>query len=203
MDFIDRNYIRVCTTPGDIHEHLPTLREYSQKCGVIAEMGVRNILSTWAFIKGLTESPNQLKKLICVDIQDTDVPKIIKNAADVGVELEFKKGNSATIDLGTRVDMLFIDTWHIYGHMKRELEHHHANVNKYIVMHDTTVDEFLGENIRMGMDIQTSVNESGYPASEITKGLGPAITEFLETHPEWKLEKKFTNNNGLTILVRV
>jgi hypothetical protein len=26
--------------------------------------------------------------------------------------------------------------------------------------------------------------------------------EFLATHPEWKLEQRFTNNNGLTILAR-
>jgi hypothetical protein len=26
--------------------------------------------------------------------------------------------------------------------------------------------------------------------------------DFLAAHPEWKLEQRFTNNNGLTILVR-
>jgi len=34
-------------------------------------------------------------------------------------------------------------------------------------------------------------------------GLWPAIREFLGTHPEWKIEKRFKNNNGLTILARV
>jgi hypothetical protein len=34
------------------------------------------------------------------------------------------------------------------------------------------------------------------------KGLWPAVEEFLAAHPEWKIEKRFTNNNGLTILAR-
>jgi hypothetical protein len=99
-------------------------------------------------------------------------------------------------------DMLFIDTWHVYAHLKRELAHWHGHVRKYIVMHDTTVDEVWGESLRMHMDIGRQAVESGYPEEEIRKGLGPAIAEFLEAHPEWMLEKKYTHNNGLTVLAR-
>ena len=35
---------------------------------------------------------------------------------------------------------------------------------------------------------------------EIEKGLWPAVEEFLENNTNWKLYKKFTHNNGLTIL---
>jgi hypothetical protein len=35
------------------------------------------------------------------------------------------------------------------------------------------------------------------------RGLWPAIDEFLKEHSEWKLEMRYTNNNGLTILSRV
>jgi hypothetical protein len=41
------------------------------------------------------------------------------------------------------------------------------------------------------------------PIEEICKGLWPAIEEFLKEHPEWRIEKRYTNNNGLTILTRV
>ena len=34
-------------------------------------------------------------------------------------------------------------------------------------------------------------------------GLWPAIEEFLAEHSEWEIEQRVTNNNGLTILVRV
>ena len=44
--------------------------------------------------------------------------------------------------------------------------------------------------------------KSGIPVEEITKGLGPAISEFLENNPEWYIKEKFTNNNGLTVLAK-
>jgi hypothetical protein len=42
----------------------------------------------------------------------------------------------------------------------------------------------------------------GYPEDEIRMGLGPAVREFLEMHPEWTVKEVFTNNNGLTVLQR-
>ena len=69
-------------------------------------------------------------------------------------------------------------------------------------MHDTTIDEINGETIRCGWDAEIQSKESGFPVEEINKGLWPAVTEFLETHPEWYLKERFTNNNGLTILAR-
>jgi hypothetical protein len=98
---------------------------------------------------------------------------------------------------------LFIDTWHIYGQLKRELEYWHSSVKKYIIMHDTTVDADKGESVRMSCDIHSQSVESGFPVDEITKGLWPAIEEFVASHSEWKIERRFTNNNGLTILARV
>ena len=124
-------------------------------------------------------------------------------AATNGIEYTFRQHDSATVDIPSEVDMLFIDTWHIYGHLKRELAKHHPSVKKYIIMHDTTVDEWEGESIRMGMDIPKQVQESGYPEEEIRKGLWPAVEEFLAEHSEWKIKERFTNNNGLTILERV
>jgi hypothetical protein len=46
-------------------------------------------------------------------------------------------------------DLLFIDTWHVYGHLKRELAYWHSYAKKFIILHDTTVDEIYGETIRM------------------------------------------------------
>ena len=74
---------------------------------------------------------------------------------------------------------------------------------KYIIMHDTTVDEWHGETIRMRCNAQQQSIDSGIPLDEINKGLWPAIEEFLREHPEWKIEKRFVNNNGLTILARI
>jgi hypothetical protein len=76
-------------------------------------------------------------------------------------------------------------------------------VNKFIILHDTTVDEWIGETVRVGWDAVKQSRESGIPVHEIRKGLWPAVEEFLKQHPEWKIELRLTNNNGLTILRRV
>jgi hypothetical protein len=38
--------------------------------------------------------------------------------------MKFICENSIKCDI-PETDMLFIDTWHIYGHLRRELENHH------------------------------------------------------------------------------
>ena len=47
---------------SDINEHLETIREYTSKCNIVIEMGVRWVVTTWAFLYG---NP---KKMISYDI---------------------------------------------------------------------------------------------------------------------------------------
>lgn len=201
---INFNYRNVSSTKSDIWEHLPVLREYALKSTTIAEMGVRSVVSTWAFLDGLMESGASCgKKLTCVDIvTPSNIDSVINLAKEVGIEMKFIQSDSAKVEL-EQVDILFIDTWHVYGHLKRELEAHADKVSRYIIMHDTTVDEWEGESIRCGMNIEQQSRLTGYPVSEITKGLWPAIVEFTETHKEWMVYKRYTNCNGLTILERI
>ena len=100
-------------------------------------------------------------------------------------------------------DMTFIDTWHIYGHLKRELAKMAPYTRKYIVMHDTEIDKIKGESLRERHDIATKIRESGYTYQEITTGLGKAIDEFLLANSEWRIKYHFEHNNGLTVLERV
>ena len=152
MFVIDRKYNeKVNDLTGDIHEHLPTLREYASKCETVVEMGVRSVVSTWAFLKGLSESGGTIKKLTSVDIENIDMENVIQCAKDVGIDMKFVQHDSATVDVET--DLLFIDTWHVYAHLKRELEFHHSKVSKYIIMHDTEIDGIYGESIRCNWNI--------------------------------------------------
>ncbi len=48
------------------------------------------------------------------------------------ITLEFIEGNDLHVDLGEGVDLLFIDTWHVYPQLKRELEIHSPKVRKCI-----------------------------------------------------------------------
>jgi hypothetical protein len=43
----------------------------------------------------------------------------------------------------------------VYGHLKRELARWHTMVNKYIIIHDTTIDADLGETVRVGWNANT------------------------------------------------
>jgi hypothetical protein len=214
MNVIQKKYKILCETPSDINEHLPTLARYASECSVVAEMGVSTVRSTWAFLQGLCETPGP-KELFCVDIEDIFMGFVEYQAAEAGIKLTFLKENSAKVNFGKPVELLFIDTWHVYGHLKRELEHHHENVTKYIILHDTEGDALLGETVRFWCDygkgglskelktyVKTEADKLGYSEDEVARGLQPAIDEFLEAHPEWETHEVFTNNSGLTVLRR-
>jgi hypothetical protein len=203
-------------TWSDIYEHLPTLYRYAKECDRILETGVRGCISSWAFLYGLMESDLPGKKyLLLNDIDSCDIQELLECSRDVypPIQVEYQWINNLELNLDDLrspdvasdypVDMVFIDTWHVYGQLKRELAKFAPLTRKYIIMHDTTVDEFQGETIRSGMNVEEQIISSGFPRHEILCGLGPAISEFLQQHPEWILKEKYTNNNGLTVLQRI
>ena len=200
---LDSLYNQSANQYSDISEHVPVLRQYASTVNSIGEFGVRGTNnSTHGLIKGLSESTVEGKKsYFGVDIVPVTITYMKDIAESIGIDFTFIVHDSATVDL-PQVDLLFIDSWHIYGHLKRELANNHTKVNKYIIMHDTTVDEWEGESIRNGWDTKKQSEETGYPEDEIRKGLWPAVEEFLAANPEWKLKERRTNNNGLTVLER-
>lgn len=204
---IKRLYESNARTRSDINEHLPALREFAQHCDSIAAMGVRDVVSTWAFLAGLCEYPGpKPTHMHCVDIDRPHGINLVGEIAkEAGIELVFYQADSAKVSIPP-VDMLFIDTWHVYGHLKRELRQHvdDTTPRKYIILHNTEVDKTMGESVRLGMNIAHRVQVSGYPQEEITCGLERAIQEFLTAqNGKWVIRRHFKNNNGLTILARV
>lgn len=142
---IDVTYTNLCHVKSDINEHLPVLQSLARECFSVAELGVREPVSTWALLSGLkssyvTHAAN--KRMVCVDIIDIPaLASVAKIAMTEGrIDLSYIKHDSALVELPYNVDLLFIDTWHIYGHLRRELSKHASNTRKYIVMHDTEVD---------------------------------------------------------------
>jgi hypothetical protein len=187
METLEQKYSSLVETPSDINEHLPTLKKYSEECDHITEMGVRWIVSTYAFLLG------KPKTLISIDIQHPNTWNASLNPVQVyameeDIDFKFMLGNTLEIEI-EQTDLLFIDTWHAYKQLKNELELHHSKVNKYIILHDTSNYEFSDE---------TSYEEWGWKGEN--KGIWPAIEEFLQDHDEWVLHERYTNNNGLTIL---
>jgi hypothetical protein len=189
---LEKKVNELFTTPSDINEHFPAIIEYGSKCDHITEMGVRGIISTWGW---LSSSP---KKLISYDIQDpstwnSPLQDVYDTAEIYGIEFNFHLANVLEVEID-ETDLLFLDTWHSYKQLKAELTLHANKAKKYICFHDTT--SYANHD-------ETSYEMWGDEWKAEGIGIWKAIEEFLETHPEWILEKRFINNNGFTIIKRI
>lgn len=203
LRIIYENFYYAKHRASDINEHVQTLAEYASMSSSVLECGVRSGNSTWGMVAGLLANSYKVKKLVSCDLVKD--PSFEHRTPLVNKFLDFKFwiGNDLDYPDDENFDLIFIDTWHIYGHLKRELAKFAPMCNKYIIMHDTEIDSMFSESIRLDFDVVKQSQESGYSVEEISKGLHPAINEFLDTHPEFKLKQRFLNCNGLTILERV
>lgn len=181
---VDDMYVAKCGNiekyESDINQLLPTIHKYAKECEHITEMGVRGIVSTWAFLAA------RPKRLISYDIADPknwggDISYTYKAAEEAGVSFTFIQKNVLDVEI-EETDMLFIDTLHNYNQMKKELALHGNKARKYLVFHDTQTNRTRGE----------------------TEGVGiwPAIEEFMKENPHWTIQEQLEINNGLTVLVR-
>ena len=201
LQFIDKKYNELCNTTNDINEHLPTLSKYANECDSILELGVRGCISSWAFANGLLNNNNNNKLLFLNDITYCDISQLVEYTNNTELLIQYEWCNDLDLDITNKnFDLVFIDTWHVYGQLKRELNKFSKITNKYIIMHDTTIDAINGETVRMKWDAKQQSIDNNIPEDEIIKGLIPAINEFLLINPNWKIKEKYENNNGLTIL---
>jgi len=177
---IENKYQELWDKPSDINEHLPILKRYAKKCRHVTEMGVRGIVSTYALLAGHPYT------LISYDIRNCDWKPLQKQALEENyTNFQFIIGNTLEIEIDP-TELLFIDTLHNYDQLSVELKLHAPKVSKYLIFHDTTTYAYIGESYD-GLS---------------RLGLWPAIEEFMEDNPEWSIKERFTNNNGLTILVK-
>ena len=233
MNYISIKHKFFCSKYSDIFEHLPTLCNYAKECESILLLSGDGNHAYWSMVHGLlhpstfktppkgavmseqgdadcafkmhngVNNQQNNKKLILNAKYPYNVDELMNVTRHLKIDIQTIWKNSLDIDVSENIDMTFIDSWHIYGQMKRELDKFSPITNKYIIMHDTTVDEWEGETVRCGLNAEQQSRESGIPVDEIKKGVWFAIDEFLQSHPEWVLHERFTNNHGLTILKRI
>ena len=191
---IDDYFNHYRTSPSDINEHMETLRSYASECEHITEMGVRTVVSTWAFLKG---NP---KRLVSIDINPSPVEEAARLAKESNISFDFLLADTSKPELDIEeTDLLFIDTWHIYDQLKTEFKLHSNKAKKYIILHDTTTFGDVGEGSG-NLVIDPVTNQM---VSVNRKGLWPAVEEFLAENSDWTLKSRYTHNNGLTVLERV
>ena len=214
MDDLNSKCIELFKKPSDINEHLPTLYKYATQCNSVFETGVRGVISSYPLTYGLLNNPNKEtpKQIMLNDLTECNITEYLQYTKNLPIDIKYIWKSNLNIELTQTYDLTFIDTFHVYGQLKRELEKFSKITNKYIIMHDTTIDGVLGEAKRGGgygydyysnnkMDELSKI--TNLPVNEILNGLWPAIEEFLVSNPEWILKERFTNNNGLTVLEKI
>lgn len=170
-------YLGARSAPGDIREHMDTLRDLAAGRRVL-ELGVRQGVSTVALLSG---GP---KELVSVDIDLSNLDPQVPAAAELaGIPFRLVCGNSADpgLPIGGDFDLIFIDTLHTAAHVRAELAVWAPRCTGLLVFHDTVTNGETGEDG------------------------GPGIMEpIAELMPRgWHPKKHYTNCNGLMILERI
>lgn len=183
---VDRHLARCILAGGDTAEHLPLLRALVERlvaAQTVVEMGVRGVVTTWAF---LAARPS---RLVSVDIAwppADELAEARRCAAEVGTDFEFVLADTLALE-PIPCDILFIDTLHTYAQLRAELDRHAASVQAFIVLHDTATFGHRGED---GTE----------------PGLLAAVQEFLEAFGEerpYAVVHDAPECNGLIVLERV
>ena len=185
---LESAFMQRCNTRSDINEHLPTLKNFTERCDHVTAMGVgnnprRGTISTFAFLAGLP------KTLIAIDHkQAADLEQMTEVAKENGIDFKFHQADTTQIEI-EETELLFIDTLHTYRQLKEELRLHGNKATKYLIFHDVV--------------LFANVNENDDEPIDGKVGLGPAINEFLEANDHWEIQSVYQNNNGLLIMKRV
>jgi hypothetical protein len=154
------------------------IRMYMKKCDSYMELGTH---------QGGTASTALLCKPSTIVLVDKDMSRykkvLEKLAKDYCIEnnISFSaiEDDSTSNTVKHNVDMLVIDSYHHANHMKKELDVHGNNTNKYIIAHDTSV-------------INGKPNDSLYVC----------LKTFADLNG-WKVIERGTTNVGYTVIQKI
>jgi beta-1,4-mannosyl-glycoprotein beta-1,4-N-acetylglucosaminyltransferase len=173
---IERMFLNVCDESSDIKGHLPTLKNISRMCGHVTEMVAQTGISIVALLAGKPE------KVVSYTIHDDGdcIDKLSK--IPLKTVYTIAHGDSLSVEI-EETDFLFIDTYHTYDRLSKELERHADSVRKYIALHDTITFGLSGED-------------------GSTPGLQKAVTDFLQKNTAWKVMDAYHHYHGFMVLER-
>jgi len=202
MSKLDEIFENKINTPGDISEHLLTLKKYAERCDVVVELGVRWLCSTYAF---LSARPKKLLSFDTVHYRSHGASEedLNESVSESGTSFEFFQENVITTTNIPECDLLFIDTLHSYKQLKLELYLHATKARKYIILHDVVTYGNQNEGEVVLPESSSEETKNYFNLLVERKGLMPAVTEFLNENNEWKICEFFENNNGLCVLEKV
>jgi hypothetical protein len=151
------------------------IQKYMKDCKSYMELGTH---------QGGTAAAAMLtnpQRIYLVDIDMSRYRKYLSPLAEDycdehNIELIVKEADSTSLMTMNVTDMLVIDSYHNAVHMQKELNTHGANVNKYILAHDTSI-------------VNGKPNESLYHV----------LQDFAKKNG-WKIIERGTTNVGYTVL---
>ena len=149
-------YERLCVTPSDINEHLPTFYSLVQRLDAkhVIELGTRSGVSTIAWLHALNATGGRL----------TSVDVDAKPAIGEHDHWSFIQGDDLSAEVFAQLDMaeiVFIDTSHLYDHTIRELNLYRWLVKPggLMVLHDTMLERPIGAPVRPAFPVRTAIEE--------------------------------------------
>ncbi len=155
---------------GDSPSRFGTYKKYASMVDTVVEFGVYTGLSTTAF---LAANPKKLRSYDITNVNLSILSELVSYAESNNIDFQFIIGNSLEIEIDN-TDLLFIDTVHKRKHTEAELQRHSKNVNKYIILHDTTA----------------------WP------GVFEAVVDFLIKNNEWFIVEHCNKDSGMIVLKR-
>lgn len=164
------------TTCGDIQQDLWILYEYATRVRDVVEFGVRDGVSTSAF---LAAQPLRLRSYDIAPCPHRETLILARGRT----HWSFHQADVLKIPPLESCDLLFIDTYHTYTQLCAELDRHAKNVSRFILLHDTL-----------------SFGTRGEDGSE--PGLIAAYSAFIQANPQWRVHLVSMAQNGLTVLAR-
>jgi hypothetical protein len=166
---LEQKYEELLNKRSDVNRHFPLIRKSIETGDRVVELGVRNCVSTWALLA------NKPSFLISVDVElpsEAALQEVEEVAKEAGIEFKFFQGDS-THAIFPVIDVLFVDTLHLYSHVVKELFRHSEYVQKRIIFHDSKIPEVRS-----------------------------CIQDFLY-NPNWIFEEECVEDTGLVVLKRV
>lgn len=191
---------------SDVRDHVADHARLAEECEVVLELGVRDMVSTWGMLRGLSRNGMPVKKYIGVDLLHPPGPTFKRfqiACKEAGIDCVFLAQNDMTLAgspvLQGGVDLMFVDALHTYSHVLYELTTFHRGVRRYIALHDTSPPWGY-------VDEPYSGDYSEYPAwfDRSKRGVFTAVEDFLAMHrSEWAIRLRKENSYGYTLLERV
>lgn len=173
----------------DTNEHFPALRKYASECDMVVEFGTRTGVSTTALLAA------QPKELHCWDIVRYNEVEILERLAG-NTKFVFHQQNSLDANFES-ADLLFFDSLHSYNHVMEEMNRHAHKINKYLIFHDVFAWAYIDES-----PSNNPTDTDNYSRAH-KKGVGKAVGDFMENHPEWRIHDLYMHQSGLAVYKRV